>query len=116
MKILTLGGATQDIFIQQENAQTIELTYQDSKNTFLLLQEGSKIEIDSLHYASGGGATNSAVAFKRLGLDVATFFKVGNDAQGSMLLQELKDEEIDIQKCIIDPHGQNRYFIYNSFM
>ena len=89
MKVLTIGGATQDIFILHEQEETI--TYRKSKTetqTFLLLQEGKKIEINIVIYTTGGGATNAAVSFKRLGFDVTTFFKVGNDSQATAIVKQ----------------------------
>ncbi len=106
MKILTLGGATQDIFIFYDEAQTIELLSNNEKKSFLLLQEGSKIEVDKITYSTGGGATNSAVSFRRLGFDVSACFKIGADAQGIMILQALKQENVLVQDCSIDNYGQ----------
>lgn len=106
MKILTLGGATQDVFIHYDGAQTIEFGDSPEKKSFLLLQEGAKIEIDKVRYSTGGGATNSAVSFKRLGLDVSCFFKIGADNQGSMILGILEQENISVAQCIIDNNEQ----------
>jgi sugar/nucleoside kinase (ribokinase family) len=106
MKILTLGGATQDIFINYENVQTIKLGTQHEKKTYVLLQEGAKIEINKIRYATGGGATNSAVSFKRLGFNVSSFFKIGADSQGMMVLDALKREGVDVQQCKIDEQEQ----------
>ena len=106
MKIVTFGGATQDVFLHYEDAQIAEFCSQHEKKSFLLLQEGVKIEIDKIRYSTGGGATNCAVSFKRLGFDVTTFFKIGADSQGMTILQTLKQEGISVQNCIIDHHRQ----------
>ena len=116
MKILTLGGASQDIFIHHEDIQTIELCRNNEQESFLLLQEGSKIEIDTIRYSTGGGATNSAVSFKRLGFEVASFFKIGDDSQGKMIVSALKTEGVCVQDCVIDKNGQTGIsFIIPSF-
>lgn len=116
MKILTLGGASQDIFIHHDDIETIEICRRNEKESFLLLQEGSKIEIDKIRYSTGGGATNSAVSFKRLGFDVSAFFKIGEDTQGSMILDALKEEGVLFQDSIIDKNGQTGIsFIIPSF-
>lgn len=106
MEILTLGGATQDIFIHYEDAQTVEFCGPHEKKSFLLLQEGAKIDIKKIRYSTGGGATNSAVSFKRLGFTVSSFFKIGTDSQGIMVLQALKNEGVSVVDCIIDQHEQ----------
>jgi sugar/nucleoside kinase (ribokinase family) len=106
MEILTLGGATQDIFIHYEDAQTVEFCGPHEKSSFLLLQEGAKIEINKIRYSTGGGATNSAVSFKRLGFEVSSFFKIGTDSQGISILQALKKEGVSVAECVIDHHEQ----------
>ena len=90
MKVCTIGGATQDVFIHNKHAQTIEFNKDDATQSFLLLPEGSKLEIDSLVYKTGGGCTNSATAFKRLGFDTSLFFKIGNDAPALFIKKELE--------------------------
>ncbi len=106
MKIVTVGGATQDIFLHYEDGQTIEIESKFEKKSFLLLQEGSKIEIKQLSYCIGGGATNTAVSFRRLGFEVASFFKVGADDQGALILKSLEKEGIDVSYCLIDDTAQ----------
>jgi sugar/nucleoside kinase (ribokinase family) len=89
MKILTIGGATRDIFI--EHAITATKLHDIS---YLMLPEGKKIDVSAIHYATGGGATNSAVSFKRLGFEVESFFKVGIDHEAEIILQELASEGV----------------------
>lgn len=89
-KILTIGGATQDLFINYENPEAIDL---DNK-TYLLLEQGSKLNIQTINYYTGGGATNTGVSFKRLGFDVTAFFKIAKDPQGDFILNELAKENL----------------------
>jgi len=46
-------------------------------------------------YTTGGGGTNTAVAFSRLGLRTGFVGVLGNDANGQMILHELKKEKVD---------------------
>ncbi len=103
MKIGTVGSATQDIFILYEGAQTMHLHSQKETQTFLIFEQGTKIDIPSLYYATGGGATNTAVGFKQLGLDVEAFFKIGKDDEaGAAVLSNMKQEDIGIDHIAID--------------
>jgi len=45
--------------------------------------------------SSGGGGTNTAVAFARLGLHTGFLGVLGNDPQASIIIQELKKENLD---------------------
>ena len=94
MKILTIGSAILDIFIDRGSAKILKY---DKKN-FLSFQEGLKIDLNSLSFYTGGGATNSAVSFKRLGFSVDSNFKIGKDLFGEFILDKLKKEKIVIKK------------------
>ncbi len=100
MKVLTIGGATQDVFIHYTGAATMHLCNECDEQRFLLLKAGSKIEIDKIHYSTGGGATNSAASFSRLGFATSIFCKIGTDSQGSFIKQHLEQEGIAIDNVI----------------
>ncbi|PKN03437.1 carbohydrate kinase [Candidatus Dependentiae bacterium HGW-Dependentiae-1] len=92
-KIITLGGAMLDLFIQQE-ALPCSHAQQGNKN-FLLLEIGKKLEINSIEKQSGGGATNAAVSFSRLGLQTKIIGKVGADCEGDFIIAELKKNGVN---------------------
>lgn len=92
--IVTIGGATQDIFLQQRERDQLPSCAQDHKK-YLLLEEGAKLDVAEIHYATGGGATNSAVSFKKQGFIVSAFFKIGNDNQGKFIIEQLAKAGVD---------------------
>ncbi len=96
MKILTLGSGLRDVFIEYDTTQTLHLDTTMQHQAFIILEEGRKVEVDNVLYRTGGGATNAAVSFARLGHNTASFFKVGNDNEGAFIITELKKEHIDI--------------------
>lgn len=107
-KVLTLGNATQDIFIIYEDAEDLHL-HSNIKNknqtkSFLLLSKGSKIEISDYCYFVGGGATNTAAGFSKLNFEISTCFKIGNDLPGQFIQEQIKkynfNSEIIISKDI----------------
>jgi len=85
MKLLTIGGATLDIIAQ----------YSDNTKP-APLQEGSKIAVEKLHYAAGGGALNSAVALNKLGHEVTAFCSMANDGRGKQVIELLSPNSIDL--------------------
>lgn len=93
-KVLTIGGATQDIFIQYKPHESVQSKSNTPGQCFLMIEEGQKIEVSDLLYHSGGGATNAAVSFQKLGFDTTAFFKIADDAAGNFILQELKNFNI----------------------
>lgn len=55
---------------------------------------GSKIAVEKVVITTGGGATNTAVGFERLGLQTAAVYCVGVDHWGLFVRQELKREGV----------------------
>lgn len=94
MKVITIGGATQDIFLSYHGSDVMSITKKNMVATYMLFESGEKVEIEDLHYTTGGGATNTAVSFKRLGFDVSCFCTLGNDQAATSILAELQQEQI----------------------
>jgi len=73
--IITIGGATRDIFLISDQYQvegdTLKLTW------------GEKLVAQQIILDIGGGACNGAVGLSRLGLKTAFWSQVGNDAAGT---------------------------------
>jgi len=93
-KVLTIGSATQDIFIRYPDPKTVELPLRGKIEPFLVLPEGEKIEVQHLDYHTGGGATNSATSFSRLNIPAACCIKIGNDDQGRHITSQLATAHI----------------------
>ncbi len=123
MKLLTIGGATHDMYLINNTFQTIEL----QNMPYIILQADSKIEIEKIVSAIGGGATNCAVSFKRLGFDVSIVCQIGNDDAGKMITKQLAAEHINTEfvvtsatgqtgiSCIIPaPHGKRTILAYRG--
>jgi sugar/nucleoside kinase (ribokinase family) len=99
----TFGSATQDIFMMYEGAETAHLHLHKGNHSYLFFEQGIKVDIPAIHRATGGGATNTAVGFKRLGLNPQPFFKVGDDPEGEFIKKELLSQGISLTGVITDP-------------
>lgn len=95
-KVLTIGGAMRDVFIEYTGGTHV-LMY---GHPYILLEEGKKCEVQKLEYFVGGGATNAATSFKRLGFEAESFFKVGTDQEGDFIVDTLSANGIITQHCI----------------
>jgi ribokinase len=95
LKVLTIGGATQDIIIEYLPDNACMTVTQENKAHMLACKEGSKIEVQKLHYATGGGATNAALSFKQLEFETSTFFKIGPDQAGEFIVKKMEEEGIN---------------------
>jgi len=83
--IVTFGSAVMDTFVDTEFNQ---------KNDSFSYPSGSKILVHNMKSDIGGGATNTAVAFSRLGFHVGSICKIGNDNNGSDILEMFRKEKI----------------------
>jgi len=102
-RFITIGGATQDIFLSTPHISVHTAPLQPE---VLLLGAGTKIESDGIAYQTGGGATNSAVAFARLGIKTNICALIGNDHHGALIRTTLEKEQVDTQYLIAHPTHQ----------
>lgn len=88
--IITLGSASMDVLVKTKEEKANHNSYFN-----LAYHLGDKVLIDKLFFSTGGSGTNTAVAFSRLGLKTAFIGVVGTDSNGSAILDELKNENVD---------------------
>ncbi len=106
--VLTIGAATRDVFIQSKKFKNVKdpLAADGLDVCFPL---GAKIDLDSVIFETGGGATNAAVTFSRFGLRAACAARVGNDPGGNEIVARLKSERIDTSAIQTDPKKATGY-------
>ncbi len=92
--IITVGSATVDVFAKTESG-LIKIKTTKEEEEFIAYPSGTKILISSLSFETGGGGTNTAVAFSRLGLNTAFLGKLGNDENSKRILELLKKEDVE---------------------
>ena len=100
MKILTIGAAMRDLFLEYENPESMTFDIEGFEISYIMLEEGKKIELDAIPHATGGGGTNSACSFSKQGFDVASFFKVGDDSAGDEVVSALREQNIDVSTSV----------------
>ncbi|MAH51147.1 carbohydrate kinase family protein [Candidatus Pacearchaeota archaeon] len=108
--VVTFGSAVADTFVDTNLAE---------KRGHIAYPVGAKLLIKDLKFDIGGGGTNTAVAFSRLGLKTGCVCKIGDSKAGQDILQLLKKEKIDFlgkqqkntlsgQSIILDSKENNR--------
>jgi len=88
--IITFGSATRDMFLRSKDFKIIDCADFVSGKA-LALGAGSKVYLDDLIFATGGGGTNCAATFALQGLKTAYAGLVGDDASGGEIINELKN-------------------------
>lgn len=86
--IITFGSATWDIFMKPKNFQIAKIEKFVSKKG-ICFNLGSKVDVDSVYFSSGGGGTNTAASFSKQGFRIAYCGKVGDDISGKEIIEQL---------------------------
>jgi sugar/nucleoside kinase (ribokinase family) len=92
--IITFGSATQDILVRPKNLTVLKYDKSPTDKE-VCFPMGSKIDIDQITFASGGGGTNTAATFANQGLKTAFCGTVGQDLSGREIEKELKARGIN---------------------
>ncbi|WP_319531665.1 carbohydrate kinase family protein [uncultured Cohaesibacter sp.] len=96
MKTATIGSAMIDIItiVADNDIERIAMT--NAHNSFLLLEQGRKIDALNISTHVGGGAINAAVALSRLGHEATPHVKIGEDIEAEMVRQLLSRENMSL--------------------
>ena len=109
--VITIGAATRDVFLQSKAIETHAAAHSPT-GVEACLPLGTKVPVDDIHFTTGGGATNAAVTFARLGrLRVATIGRVGNDSGAAAILADLKRDRVAATFIQRDPKRHTAYSV-----
>lgn len=92
--VITVGSSTIDTFASVES-ELIKIKTVHYEEELIAYPSGSKILINDLKFFIGGGGTNTAVAFSRLGLNVGYVGKIGSGTNSGLILNALKKDKVD---------------------
>ncbi|NMB56571.1 carbohydrate kinase family protein [Candidatus Beckwithbacteria bacterium] len=90
--VLCFGSATIDIYLTSADFKI----YKKEEGPMLCTEYGGKINLDDNLMTTGGGATNVAVCFERLGLQTGLIACVGRDYWASIVRAKLRDEGVSL--------------------
>lgn len=108
MDVVTFGAATRDVFLRT-SALHVGTSVESATGVVGCVAMGSKVDVEELVLASGGGATNAAVTFARLGFTTEACVRVGEDEPGHAILQELQREGVQVARARRVRGGQSGY-------
>ena len=97
---ITIGSATQDVFVQSDVASIVSVSQLSKKSDFMSFPYGAKTEIADFSKNLGGGAVNTATNLANLGLKTSTIIKLGNDELNDIIKLKLAKSGIDIMNII----------------
>ena len=98
--IITFGSAAQDIHLKSKSFKVLKDSGDFATGEGICLPFGSKVDIQDIIFASGGGGTNTAATFAKQGFKTAFCGAIGADISGLEIIKELKHLRIDTRFVI----------------
>jgi sugar/nucleoside kinase (ribokinase family) len=86
--VISIGSSLLDIFIKSDDLEA------DRDGERQILTYGDKLELSDFHIVTGGGASNTSVAFARLGFNVAVISETGRDEFASLINADFQKEGV----------------------
>ncbi len=111
--IITFGSATRDLFLSSKHY--VSLRHKEfPTGEGLCVGAGSKIYLEDVIFATGGGGTNAAATFVSQNLKVAYVGKVGHDSGGQNIIDELRVLGADTKFVVESDKEKTAYSIVLS--
>jgi ribokinase len=105
VKVLTIGKATQDVFLKSEEFDP----HTEGKVVYTHLPLGVKMEVNDVTFATGGNATNVAVTLARQGIHASYMWTLGHDPASETVLHDLDKEGVATTHVARDEQYQAGY-------
>ena len=109
--VVSIGSATQDVFVKTNLSKVLVMKDVLSQKELLCFDYGAKVNVDHIEFCTGGGATNTAFSFARLGLKPAFLGKIGDDEAGKALIKELQEAGVDTSFHIVSKRRSTGYSV-----
>ena len=94
--VFSIGSSLVDIFV---SSQKFHLKKENSA-LWLCEKYDEKVEVDSFKVTTGGGGSNTAVGFSRMGFKVGVVSEMGQDSWSELILNDFKNEQVDASLLI----------------
>ena len=95
--VITIGSALVDVFITSSS-----ISIKEDAGEWLCIKHDEKIEVDSMIVTTGGGGSNTAVGFARMGFNTAAVSELGIDAWSELVMSDFRKEGVDTSLLILE--------------
>lgn len=100
--VITIGSSLIDIFVKSDD---FELRKMD-QGVMICQTLGEKVELDELVLRTGGGGSNTAVGFSRMGFGTALVTETGRDDWADLIMLELHKEVVNTSLVVREKKEQ----------
>ncbi len=92
--VISIGSSLLDIFVKSNDLEA------DRDGERQILTYGDKLELSDFHIVTGGGGSNTSVAFARFGLSSAVISETGRDEFASLITADFQKEGVETNLLI----------------
>lgn len=107
--VVCMGSATMDVFVETEKQTSVTQAVNGKATPFITFKSGEKVIVKHLQFEIGGGGTNTAACFSKLGLVTGYCGAIGNDNNGEAVLHRLLVDGIAFLGSTV--HEQTNYSV-----
>ncbi|MBU1120859.1 MAG: carbohydrate kinase family protein [archaeon] len=107
--VITIGSASEDVFVRSNEFELIQAT--DLKGREICMPFGEKIDIDEMEFGFGGGAFNTGIGLKKMGLRVGIAINLGKDLTAEKIIKRMKEEGISTELVMYCPKKNSGYSV-----
>lgn len=100
--VVTIGSVIRDVTMYTNQGIVFRTPENITAQRVIGFEYGAKVRVPQAHFGAGGGAGNSAVTFRKMGLRVATVSRIGDDAEGAFLRRELERYGVNVTQLQVD--------------
>lgn len=101
-QVISIGSALVDIFIHSKSFKS-----EDTGNGKMLCQSyGDKLEVDQFNVYTGGGGSNTAVGFARMGFKAGIIAETGRDHLSTLVMADLNTNNVGTDLIIEEKKEQ----------
>lgn len=111
--LLSIGDASIDTFMTPLESET--QCRLDTKECVIAFTYGAKIPVKNLEFSIGGNAANNSVGTRRLGINTGIVLTLGDDNVGELIINRLKNENVDLTYVIQQPSTSSNYSTIISY-
>ncbi len=111
LDLICFGSATEDVFVHVPEAKIVCFSDEHCDTSYVALEYGAKVEAQDVMIEVGGGATNTATTFARMGLRTGIVAKVGGDGPGDRVLAAMQAEGVSTDHIARDPDHRTGYSV-----
>lgn len=107
--VITIGSASEDVFVRSNEFELMQGKELGERE--ICMPFGEKVDIDEMEFGFGGGAFNTGIGLKRMGLKVGMAINLGRDLTAEKIMRRLKEERISTELVMHSPKKNSGYSV-----